>query len=167
MRFTVRDAHANDVPAIKTVYLRAWRAAYDGTIPGDALGELAESRREAFDWRHGIDHPNSAVFVAVDPDGVVLGVTQADVGLDPPLHAPFLTMLYVDPEAWGTGVASDLHRTALNWIGSQGHNIARLRVVGHHHRARAFYEREGWSVDPTRGPDQTDLAQLVYYRRDL
>jgi ribosomal protein S18 acetylase RimI-like enzyme len=62
---------------------------------------------------------------------------------------PDITMLYVDPPAWGSGVASRLLRSGLKWIDQQGHREARLRVVEVHHRARRFYEREGLGRRPS------------------
>ena len=87
--------------------------------------------------------------------------------LDAPRDLPEITMLYVDPSAWGSGIASSLLISGLGWITARGHTSARLRVVENHHRARRFYEREGWALDPRIEPVTTELARLVYYRRDV
>lgn len=79
----------------------------------------------------------------------VLGVVQADDLLPAARNLPEITMLYVDPPAWGSGVASLLLRSGLEWIDQQGHREARLRVVEVHHRARRFYEREGLGRRPS------------------
>ena len=74
-------------------------------------------------------------------------------------------MLYVDPNAWGSGAATTLLRAGLQWIGQRGHDEARLRVVEAHHRARRFYEREGWVVDTELEPARNDFFRLIYYQR--
>ena len=102
--------------------------------------------------------------MATDED-VVVGVVQADESLPSPRDRPEITMLYVDPVAWGAGAATELLRAGLRWIGQRGHNEARLRVVEAHHRARRFYEREGWVVDPDLEPARNDFFKLIYYRR--
>lgn len=74
-------------------------------------------------------------------------------------------MLYVDPKHWGEGVATALLTAELRWLAERGHRYARLRVVEAHHRARRFYEREGWKLDRAMAPVSTSLATLIYYRR--
>jgi GNAT superfamily N-acetyltransferase len=158
-----RIARIADIPGIRECYLRSWRAAYDSDLSPDVLDLEAEKRR-AFDWAGGITADTSAVFVVTNEAGVV-GVVQADESLPAPRNRPEITMLYVDPAAWGSGAAAELLHAGLRWIGNRGHNEARLRVVEAHLRARRFYEREGWVVDPDREPARNDFFKLIYYRR--
>jgi GNAT superfamily N-acetyltransferase len=164
--FDIREADDADILLIEECYLRSWRAAYDGFLDADVLAVETEKRR-SFDWRCGITTPTSVVLITVDSTGQVVGVVQADEDLPPPRDLPEITMLYVDPDAWGSPVAAALLRAAETWMASRGHVSARLRVVEEHHRARRFYEREGWSVDPSIEPARHDFARLVYYRRSL
>ena len=76
-------------------------------------------------------------------------------------------MLYVDPEVWGSPVATQLLGAGLAWISDQGHTEARLRVVEEHLRARRFYEREGWQLDPAFEPASNEFFRLIYYRYEL
>jgi GNAT superfamily N-acetyltransferase len=59
----------------------------------------------------------------------------------------WLNGLYVRPEAWGTGVADELHDRAVAAIRAAGHERARLWVLEENARARRFYERHGWFAD--------------------
>jgi GNAT superfamily N-acetyltransferase len=59
----------------------------------------------------------------------------------------WLNGLYVRPEAWGTGVAAELHDRAVAAIRAAGHERARLWVLEENARARRFYERHGWVAD--------------------
>jgi GNAT superfamily N-acetyltransferase len=160
-----RIARIADVPGIRKCYLRSWRAAYDSNLSPDVLDVETEKRR-AFDWARGITADTSGVFVVTNEDGVV-GVVQVDESLPTPRDRPEITMLYVDPATWGCGAAAELLRVGLRWIASRGHNEARLRVVEAHHRARRFYEREGWVLDPDLEPARNDFVKLVYYRRTV
>ncbi len=165
VRYEVREATRDDIPGIVAAYLRSWRGAYAGFLDPDGLDEQAELRRD-FQWRCGIESPTTYVAVAVEA-GHVLGVVQADEVLPPPRDLPEITMLYVDPTAWGTGVAAHLLSAGVDWIASRGYRDARLRVVEEHWRARRFYEGEDWVPDPELEPVQTELATLIYYRRRL
>lgn len=79
--------------------------------------------------------------------------------------------------SWRAAYADDLDETTLDaearkrrsyaWIAQRSHPEVRLRVVESHHRARRFYEREGWTVDEEMEPAANDFFRLVYYRRDL
>lgn len=163
----VRPAVAADVPAVEDVYVRSWRAAYVESLPPDVLDEQAAVRRRRHDWAAGVAAEDGVVAVAVDEAGRVRGVVQAVLDLPLPRDRPEILMLYVDPDAWGNGVAAELLAFGERWIAGRGHAEARLRVVADHHRARRFYEREGWVLDDGVRLERTDLATLVAYRRVL
>src|SRR3954451_21045511 len=57
-----------------------------------------------------------------------------------------LWMLFVRPPWWGSGLATRLHRLSLEESARQGYESMRLYTPYGADRARAFYEREGWSV---------------------
>ena len=167
MAHLVRAATPLDISAIEAVYYRSWRSAYEPLLEPELLETLAAQRSRDFDWLRGMSSSDAAVLVGVDRGGSVLGVAQVSEALHGPRDLPEITMLYVDPPAWGSGIASSLMDGGLAWLEGRGHTLARLRVVENHHRARRFYEREGWTLDPRLEPVTTELARLVYYRRDV
>ncbi len=164
--FSVREAIEADIPGIRECYLRSWRAAYNGFLQPDVLSEEAQ-KRAGFDWSREIKSETATVRVAVDSDNRVLGVMQANEDLPPPRDLPEIDMLYVDPRSWGSQVAPRLLDAGLDWIARRGHTHARLRVVEVHNRARRFYEREGWQLDPDLEPAHNDFFRLIYYRWSL
>jgi GNAT superfamily N-acetyltransferase len=86
-------------------------------------------RREILErWRTATDQ----IFVAPDGSGFA--------AIDP----PWLNGLYVLPEAWGTGVAAELHDRAVAALREAGVETARLWVLEENMRARRFYARRGW-----------------------
>lgn len=167
MAHLVRAVTPLDISAIEAVYYRSWRSAYEPFLDPELLETLAAQRSRDFDWLRAIRSPDAAVLVGVDGGSSVLGVAQVNEALHAPRDLPEITMLYVDPPAWGSGIASSLMDGGLAWIAGRGHTSARLRVVENHHRARRFYEREGWTLEPRLAPVTTELARLVYYRRDV
>jgi len=58
----------------------------------------------------------------------------------------FVVVLYVRPEARGTGVALDLMRAAAEHARAQGADVLELDVMEDNPRARRFYERLGFST---------------------
>jgi GNAT superfamily N-acetyltransferase len=74
---------------------------------------------------------------AAELDGVVVGVTAVD--------ACWLEGLYVLPQHWGTGIASELHDAALAALG--GCPEIKLWTLEENHRARRFYEKRGWRLN--------------------
>lgn len=163
----MRTATAKDIHRIERVYLRSWRGAYKAVLDADELEELGARRVRDFDWAAGIRAPDAEVLVGFDADGALAGVAQAKEVLDATRNLPEITMLYVDPAAWGTGLATELLAACTDWLASRGHHHARLRVAANHPRARRFYEREGWDRDRDLELVTTELTQLVYYRKAL
>jgi GNAT superfamily N-acetyltransferase len=87
-------------------------------------------------------------------------------------HAPIprlahLWMLFVRRQWWGTGLAKDLLRLAI--VEASGRDYARMRLYtpAGQARARAFYEREGWSTDGEARFEPMLALDLVEYRRPL
>jgi GNAT superfamily N-acetyltransferase len=76
--------------------------------------------------------------------------------------------LFVVPEEWGSGVATQLLAAGLDRIRAAGHGAAALDVMADNARARRFYEREGWTPD---GRVSTSpfppYPEIVGYRRQL
>ena len=161
----VRPAEVEEVAEITRAYLASWRAGYEGLLAADVL-DFEGGRRATYDWAAEVRAVSTHVGVAVAAD-VVLGVVEAS---DPPggsRDLPEITMLYVVPEYWGTGVASSLLANGVGWIRERGWETARLRVVERQARVRRFYEREGWRLDTELEPAHNGFFALVYYRRDL
>ena len=76
--------------------------------------------------------------------------------------------LFIVPGHWGTGLAADL----LDWIIAGMHDCgfseAQLWTPRDNLRARAFYDRHGWTTVDARATFNRDLGlDLVFYERPL
>ena len=138
-RATIRTASEDDAEGL----VRAHEAAWDATlapIVGSRLAELAplEARIEAARASFA-DPPENAQAWVAEREGEIVGMATT--------HDDELRNLYVAPAAWGTGVAQELMRAALEWMAGRGVREAFLWVGEENRRARRFYEREGWTAD--------------------
>jgi GNAT superfamily N-acetyltransferase len=76
-------------------------------------------------------------------------------------------MLFVRPPWWGTGLARRLHALALAEAAARGYATMQLVTPTGHARARAFYEREGWSAAPPPFAEPMLDLELIRYERAL
>ncbi|HWT95066.1 MAG TPA: GNAT family N-acetyltransferase [Solirubrobacteraceae bacterium] len=102
------------------------------------------------------------------PAGHVTYVPAADsrMGSDDPSLA-HLEQLFVRPAHFGSGVASKLLAVAVCDAAASGFEQIRLGTPRDHHRARRFYEREGWTTDERPLPEDSMGLVLILYRRAL
>jgi GNAT superfamily N-acetyltransferase len=110
-----------------------------------------------------------AVEEAGEPAGHV-GITHAAERDRPHVRIrgrAHLWMLFVRPAWWGTGLAARLHRLALEEAARQGYGSIRLYTPAGQARARAFYEREGWTPAGRPFPEPLLGLDLMEYRRAL
>ncbi|HWK29114.1 MAG TPA: GNAT family N-acetyltransferase [Solirubrobacter sp.] len=123
--------------------------------------------------RDRLRRPETWCVLAVEPDGGTpghVGLTQA-VDRERP-HASLagwahLWALFVRPDWWGTGLAARLHALALETAAGRGYASMRLYTPYRAARARAFYEREGWTVASRAFAEPMLGLDLVEYRRSL
>jgi GNAT superfamily N-acetyltransferase len=78
-----------------------------------------------------------------------------------------LWQLFVRPRWWGSGLATELNRLAVEEATRRGYETMRLFTPAGHARARAFYEREGWSTDGEAVFEPHLGLEIVEYRRAL
>jgi GNAT superfamily N-acetyltransferase len=89
------------------------------------------------DWISALTNPDGETYLAFQ-DGEAVGVVSVSDGV--------LQTLYVIPEFWSRGVGSTLHDLALERLRERRVHEAHLWTLTENHRARAFYEKRGWSL---------------------
>jgi GNAT superfamily N-acetyltransferase len=161
---TPEDAETNaETVSIGFASFRAWAGpAFD---PPPAALELEQVRE-------GLSRPSTWAVLALsggEPAGHV-SVTQAREREEPRPDIPGLAhlwQLFVRPPWWGSGLAARLNAIAIENATARGFVAIRLFTPAENLRARAFYEREGWSTDGVVMPEPLLGIDLVQYRRDL
>jgi GNAT superfamily N-acetyltransferase len=87
---------------------------------------------------------------------------------DPDPALAQLWQLFVREQHWGSGIATSLHRAAVEEAARRGFSTFRLFTPAAQARARRFYEREGWSAaGPPFADEDLGGMELVEYRRPL
>lgn len=145
----IRPAEIDDAPELARVHVGTWRAAYRGIVPDAVLDGLSVETREA-GWREGIAAGRTATFVCI-AEGRLAGFATVGPGRDedaPPPRTGELYAIYLDPRDWGTGLGHALWTAALDELARLGFSEAVVWVFEANTRARAFYERVGFRLEP-------------------
>ncbi len=96
----------------------------------------------------------------------VLPASFASHPVDDPKLA-HVSNLFVRRDFWGTGLARDLNRAAVDRALDRGFKELRLFVAAGQARARRFYEREGWFAAGDEFDDPAPGLTMVEYRYRL
>ena len=146
----VRAAVPGDAPSMAALHVRAWRATYTGMLPEEFLAGLKVEDREAM-WRGSVTAPEVApgerIILVAEADGALVGLAAAGHARgDDELGLGELYSINVDPPAWGRCAGRALLAAAAAWLDGR-FATSILWVVDSNQRARALYERAGWSAD--------------------
>jgi putative acetyltransferase len=138
MSVTLRPGTADDADAVAEIWFAGWHPAHAGHVP-DGLTE-----RRTLAAFHERAPQRVADTTVAEVDGEVAGFIMV-VGDE-------VEQVYVAPAHQGRGVAAVLLAEAERQVAADGHRVAWLAVAIGNGRARAFYEKQGW----------TDAADLPY-----
>jgi GNAT superfamily N-acetyltransferase len=130
MSIEVRDAQAQDIERLSTIWYDGWRDAHAELLPAE-LGQDRSKER----LRERLADGLASVRVA-GPVGAPLGFTW--------VKEDQLNQLYVAPEARGAGVAASLVADAESRMRDAGVRTAWLSCAIGNTRAARFYEKSGW-----------------------
>lgn len=162
-RFTIGTPTLADVPALARLHVRGWEVAYGHLIQGEQwFGESAIQRRLEH-WTHWLTPGTSAADEGVhrigrDGTGAPVGLAASWPPRDPqPVRPRELSLLYLDPEWFGSGLARALTEATI------GAGPASLWVAEDNPRARRFYEKLGFTADGARRTEE-HLANLTDIR---
>src|SRR5665647_1498523 len=108
----IRPATVSDARQIARVHIASWREAYADVIADVYLAHLDVAAREE-EWRAVLDRSTS-VCVAQEDDEV-LGFASLGPSRDEDADRTTVEIytIYLEPSAWGRGVARELMRTCL------------------------------------------------------
>ena len=137
----VRDAAAADGEAIGEAHAEAWIAAYGHIFDPDFLRRAAEGRRSG--WSHSIQRLLAApnILLVGEVNGHVKGFAHATPS--PEARRAEVCGFYCHPDAWGTGVATQLMAKCLVALDEDASEVF-LWTPRDAQRARHFYEKVGF-----------------------
>ena len=167
----IRPAEPADAEAIGQVHVISWRETYTGIMPERVLARLSVEQRARM-WRTMLDRPApaSAVFVAEDDEGEVVGFASCGPQRTPTLDfAGEYYALYVLEAAQRQGIGRTLMAAMSNHLSRAGLVSASLWVVRDNARAVRFYERFGGVLVGTQeeSRDGYVLSEVAYGWREL
>ena len=151
MRAVIRDATPDDELAIAKVHLEARSRGYAQFLDAASIPSLTLEASLAH-WRTLLARSDRRTVVS-EVDGQVLGFAHFGSPPDAPKpseQAGILGFIYVLPQHWGTDVGASLLAAAEEGLAVEGFATAYLGVNEENRRARAFYERHGWTHDGER-----------------
>jgi ribosomal protein S18 acetylase RimI-like enzyme len=153
---TVRPALIDDADQIARLHVRAWQWAYAGIMPDETLAALDVDARAAR-WRDTFASSTAAEVRVATHDGQLRGFASfgpyrlAQDRANPDDRYGEVYAIYVDPDHVGAGTGQVLMDAAVHRLAERGWQEIRLWVLEANLRARRFYERYGFAIDP--GPD--------------
>jgi GNAT superfamily N-acetyltransferase len=167
LSLSIRPATLEDVPVLAET-VRLGFEGYRAFAPrGWAPPEPATEQARIVDR---LPLPDAWCRVAEDagePAGhVAILAARAQTGDRLPIPGlAHLWMLFVREPWWGSGVAARLLALAVDEAAARGYEAMQLQTPAGQARARAFYEREGWSTDGIATLEPMLGLDLVTYRR--
>src|SRR5690606_8058371 len=151
---TTRPASRGDLEAIAILHVSSWQSAYRGILPDPVLDRLNTADRVR-DWARWLAVPGAQTFAAVERRKLVgfARIIPPEVAIDPPPGSGEISHLYVAPDSQSMGVGQALLARSIEDVLARGLERAVLWVLEKTGRARAFYERAGFSLDGARRID--------------
>lgn len=167
---TIRAATPEDAARIAQVHVASWQSAYEGLLPADYLADLDPAMRTDR-WQSVLSAKEGSAtaghVLVAEQSGRTLGFASfgpsADEDADPGTHE--LYAMYLEPSAWGRGVARELMRTVLAAIPAG--SPMTLWVLAGNERAQHFYRRHGFHADGIERIDEVGgvpVTELRYRR---
>jgi ribosomal protein S18 acetylase RimI-like enzyme len=150
----LRRATAADAPAVSMVAAASFLETFAGILPGADIIAHCTRNSSVEKFAGWAGDPASVVSLATHPDGdAPVGysvITTPDLPLPPQPGDVELRRIYALSITRGTGLGHRLMAQAINDARALGGKRLLLGVLGTNHVARAFYEREGFTLAGTR-----------------
>jgi ribosomal protein S18 acetylase RimI-like enzyme len=167
--FSTRRATLADVPALAETQRQGF-AGYAAFLPSGWTPPPSETEAGAI--RSRLEQPDTWCVIAHDGDRVAghagfLGARERAGDREPVPGLAHLWALFLRAPYWGSGLAGTLLDMAVAEASAREYDAMRLYTPAGQARARAFYEREGWTTDGAVRHEPMLALDLVEYRLRL
>lgn len=145
---------------ISTIYEKSWKYAYRNIIPQDFLDDIPAGK-----WADKITAEGVYSLILTEGDHMVGTASFCRSRWEEYSDYGEIISIYLLPEYIGRGYGGLLLRTCLEELKKLGFHRILLRVLEDNHRARTFYEKNGFTFS---GDCQTEqiggktLQELMY-----
>ena len=165
----LRPATPGDAHVVAETVLEGFESFRDWAGPG---WEPPPAERELEAVREGLSRSGVWAVIALDGRRVAghVSFTQARERRPPRAEISgmaHLWQLFVRRPWWGSGLAGRLNAVAIEAAAARGYDCMRLHTPVGNARARAFYEREGWTTNGVAIPEPSLGMDLLEYRHPL
>ncbi len=159
-----RNAQPQEIGAIALVIARA-----NAQRDGEAL-PIVVNDGQLSELQDRMDKPNTWAYVAVEGDevtGLALGYPRTDEATPPEsADTEYLSLLMVEPDSWGRGIASRLLDLVAERARLAGRSRLTLRTrAADNDHARSIYEHKGFAS--TGVTKESQYGRQVEYQLDL
>jgi GNAT superfamily N-acetyltransferase len=140
----IRPARSTDVAAIARVHVDSWRTTYEGIVPGAFLAQLSYRQRAQL-WQSVLacPAPNTAVYVAADASGDIVGFASAGPERSgKTTYVAELYAIYILQSYQGQGIGRQLMAAVAKRLVEAGMTSLLLWVLAAN-PSRRFYEALG------------------------
>lgn len=161
----LRDGRPADATQLASVFVSAWRHAYEGVVSAESLRQLDEGN--VAEWLGKVMSTGESVTIVAEPENSrILGFCR--YGADPNEAAKgHIFSLYVLPSAAGHGVGSRLLTAALEGLALRGLDTVTIWVFETNEPARRLYSSFGFvpdgerNLEPQYGAEEIRLTRFT------
>ncbi|MDO6814487.1 GNAT family N-acetyltransferase [Cobetia amphilecti] len=145
----IQSATINDCFEVAILHVKTWQHAYRGMLPECYLNSLSVSDREIM-WRRMIKQQSAQLLVARIAEQITGFVAfGASRDKDASIDRSEIWAIYVAPESWSMGIGHSLWVSAQQEIIAKGYTSASLWLLADNEKALRFYERVGFTLEPS------------------
>lgn len=131
---------SDDFDAIGRIYELSWKTAYKNIVPQDYLDSLSNYR-----WSSAIQTGGHNAFVLIE-NGDYIGTSSICPARDDKMTGwGEIISIYLLPEYFGKGFGKPLLTNSMSELKEMGFDKIYLWVLKENHRARKFYEKNGFT----------------------
>lgn len=160
----IRPAVREDAPVLGRIMAVSFWSAFDTIVSRETLETCAREDQCAGLMESLINAGQMGILLA-ERDGVPLGLLVWSDGEGE--TSAEIQAIHSLPESWGTGLGAALIKQALTDMAQAGKSHIYLWAFEENHRARRFYEKQGFVHDGGLRVSEFDGAREVRYSKEV